>query len=92
MLRLIDQIIDLRKIDLNKMKLNLTRGDIVRYLMELTDSFDDIALQRSMTLEFSSAINSYETWYDESKLEKIIYNLLSNAFKLNLTAGKSKSA
>jgi signal transduction histidine kinase len=90
MLRLIDQIIDLRKIDLNKMKLNLTRGDIVRYLMELTDSFDDIALQRSMTLEFSSAINSYETWYDESKLEKIIYNLLSNAFKFTPDGGKSK--
>ncbi len=88
LLRLIDQIIDLRKIDLNKMKLNLTRGDIVRYLKELTDSFDDIALQRSMTLEFSSTMNSYETLFDESKLEKIIYNLLSNAFKFTPDGGK----
>ncbi|TRZ70832.1 MAG: hybrid sensor histidine kinase/response regulator [Bacteroidetes bacterium] len=81
LLRLIDQIIDLRKIDLNKMKLNLSHGDIVRYVKELTNSFDEIAQQRSMILEFSSAIDSYETWFDESKLEKIIYNLLSNAFK-----------
>jgi signal transduction histidine kinase/ligand-binding sensor domain-containing protein/AraC-like DNA-binding protein/AmiR/NasT family two-component response regulator len=88
LLRLIDQIIDLRKIDLNKMKLDLSRGDIVRYVKELTDSFDDIALQRSMTLEFSSAINSYETWFDESKLEKIMYNLLSNAFKFTPDGGK----
>ena len=88
LLRLIDQIIDLRKIDLNNMKLNLSREDIVMYVKELTDSFDDIALQRSMTLEFSSAINSYETWFDESKLEKIMYNLLSNAFKFTPDGGK----
>jgi signal transduction histidine kinase/ligand-binding sensor domain-containing protein/AraC-like DNA-binding protein len=88
LLRLIDQIIDLRKIDLNKMQLNLTRGDIIRYVKDLTDSFDDIALQRSMILEFFSTINSYETWFDESKLEKIIYNLLSNAFKFTPDGGK----
>jgi len=88
LLRLIDQIIDIRKIDLNKMKLNLTGGDIVRYLGELTDSFDDIALQRSIILEFSSAIDSLETWFDESILEKIIYNLLSNAFKFTPDGGK----
>lgn len=88
LLRLIDQIIDLRKIDLNKMKLNMSKGDIVRYVKELTDSFEDIALQRFMTLEFSSAIDSYETWFDESKIEKIIYNLLSNAFKFTPDGGK----
>ncbi|MBP1669193.1 MAG: hybrid sensor histidine kinase/response regulator, partial [Bacteroidetes bacterium] len=64
LLRLIDQIIDLRKIDLNKMKLNLKKGDIVSYIKELTDSFSDIAIQRSMTLEFSAAVDSYETWFD----------------------------
>ena len=88
LLRLIDQIVDLRKIDLNKMKLNLRRGDIVLYLKELTSSFDEIAQQRSMTLEFSSEIDSYETLFDESKLEKIIYNLLSNAFKFTPDRGK----
>ena len=88
LLRLTDQIIDLRKIDLNKMKLNLSRGDIVRYVKELTNSFDDIAQQRSMTLEFSSEIDSYETFFDENCLEKIMYNLLSNAFKFTPDRGK----
>jgi signal transduction histidine kinase/ligand-binding sensor domain-containing protein/DNA-binding response OmpR family regulator len=88
LLRLIDQIVDLRKIDLNKMKLNLGRGDIVRSVKELTNSFEDIAQQRSMTLEFSSSIDFYETLFDESKLEKIMYNLLSNAFKFTPDKGK----
>jgi len=88
LLRLIDQIIDLRKIDLNKMKLNLKKGDIVSYIKELTDSFSDIAIQRSMTLEFSAAIDSYETWFDENILEKTLYNLLSNAFKFTPDRGK----
>jgi signal transduction histidine kinase/ligand-binding sensor domain-containing protein/CheY-like chemotaxis protein/AraC-like DNA-binding protein len=88
MLRLIDQIIDLRKIDLKKMKLNLSKGDIIRFVKELTNSFDDIAQQRSMTLEFSTSIDSYETFFDESKLEKIMYNLLSNAFKFTPDCGK----
>lgn len=87
LLRLIDQIVDLRKIDLNKMKLTLSRGDLVLYLKELTSSFDEIAEQRSITLGFSSAIDSYVTLFDESKLEKIMYNLLSNAFKFTPDRG-----
>ena len=88
LLRLIEQIVDLRKIDLNKMKLTLSRRDLVLYLKELTSSFDEIAEHRSMTLEFSSALESYETLFDESKLEKIMYNLLSNAFKFTPDRGK----
>jgi signal transduction histidine kinase/ligand-binding sensor domain-containing protein/DNA-binding response OmpR family regulator len=87
LLRLIDQIVDLRKIDLNKMKIDLSRGDIIRYVKELTNSFEDIAQQRSIALEFSSVIDSYEIWFDEGKLEKIIYNLLSNAFKFTPDKG-----
>ena len=88
MLRLIDQIIDLRKIDLNKMELKLNLGDIVKYIKELTDSFYYIAQQRSMALEFTSEVEAYDTWFDEGKLEKIMYNLLSNAFKFTPDKGK----
>lgn len=88
LLRLIDQIMDLRKIDTNKMRLELRKADIVACIKELTDSFDDIAMQRSILLEFSSKLEIYETWFDENKLEKIIYNLLSNAFKYTPDKGR----
>jgi len=87
LLRLIDQITDLRKIDLNKLTLKLKKGNIVETLREITSSFDEIARQRSMTLEFYSEIDSCETYFDENCLEKIMYNLLSNAFKYTPDGG-----
>lgn len=88
LLRLIDQVMDLRKIDLNKMKLSLSKSDIIGFVKELTSSFEEIALQRSMDLEFIAFKDSYITWFDENKLEEIIYNLLSNAFKFTPDNGK----
>jgi signal transduction histidine kinase/CheY-like chemotaxis protein len=88
MLRLIDQVMDMMKIDLNKMRLSLGKGDIVEYLKELIFSFEEIADQRSIILEYTSDADSYITWFDENKIEKIIYNLLSNSFKFTPDKGK----
>ncbi len=87
-MRLIDQVMDMMKIDLNKMRLSLGRGDIVGYLKELIYSFEEIADQRSIILEYSSDVDSYVMWFDENKIEKIIYNLLSNSFKFTPDKGK----
>ncbi len=87
LLRLTDQITDLRKIDLNKMTLRLKKGDVVEKLREITSSFDEISQQRSMNLEFTSEFEASESYFDESCLEKIMYNLLSNAFKYTPDGG-----
>src|SRR5665647_1258553 len=88
LLRLIEQVMDLRKIDLNKMKIILSKGDIIGFVKDLTCSFEEIAIQRSIDLEFNSSIDSYITWFDEGKLEEIIYNLMSNAFKFTPDNGR----
>jgi signal transduction histidine kinase/ligand-binding sensor domain-containing protein/AraC-like DNA-binding protein len=88
LLRLIDQVMDMMKIDLNKMRLSLSRGDIVAYLKELIFSFEEIADQRSIILEYNHEIDSFVTWFDESMIEKIMYNLLSNSFKFTPDKGK----
>ena len=90
LLKLIDEVMDMRKIDLNKMKLSLVKGDIVENVRELTLSFEEIALQRSMILEFTSSVDSLITWFDENKLEKIVCNLLSNSFKYTPDKGSIK--
>ena len=87
LVRLIDQITDLRKIDLKKLTLKLKKGNIAETLREITSSFDEIARQRSMNLEFYSEFDSCEIYFDESCLEKIMYNLLSNAFKYTPDGG-----
>ncbi len=90
LLKLTEQVIDMRKIDLNKMKLTLSKADIIEYIKDLTFSFGEIALQRSMKLEFTSEIDSYFTWFDENKIDRIISNLLSNAFKFTPDDGEIK--
>jgi signal transduction histidine kinase/streptogramin lyase len=81
LMKLTEQVIDMRKIDFNKMKIVFSMGDIIAYARELTLSFSETALQRSISMEFVSDNNSFITWFDESKLDQIIFNLLSNAFK-----------
>jgi signal transduction histidine kinase/ligand-binding sensor domain-containing protein/AraC-like DNA-binding protein len=85
--RLIEQVIEFRKIETNNIKLHVTKSDLVALLRELTNSFDDIAAQRSITLRFCSENETYETWFDEDKMDKIIYNLLTNAFKFTADKG-----
>jgi signal transduction histidine kinase/DNA-binding response OmpR family regulator len=85
--RLIDQVIEFRRIETNKIRLNAAKGDIVRFLRELTDSFEEIACERSISLDFSSDLDACELWYDEHKVDKIVYNLLSNAFKFTPNHG-----
>jgi signal transduction histidine kinase/DNA-binding response OmpR family regulator len=86
--RLIDQVIEFRKIESNKINLYASEGDIVLFVRELVDSFEEIACQRSITLEFHSEMENSKLWFDENKVDKIIYNLLSNAFKFTPDKGR----
>jgi signal transduction histidine kinase/CheY-like chemotaxis protein/AraC-like DNA-binding protein len=90
LLRLTEQVIDLRKIDLNKMKLILSKNDLVEYLRDLTYSYNEIAGQRSIRLVFVSDPPNCITWFDESKMDRIMYNLLSNAFRYTRDGGEIK--
>jgi len=79
--RLIDQVIEFRKIETEKVKLRASERDIVSFVRELVDSFEEIADQRSIRLDFHSEFKEFRIWFDENKLDKIVYNLLANAFK-----------
>jgi signal transduction histidine kinase/DNA-binding response OmpR family regulator len=85
--RLIDQVIEFRRIETNKIRLSASKNDIVGFVHELTDSFEEIACERSISLTFNSEMEHCEIWYDEHKVDKIMYNLLSNAFKFTPDKG-----
>lgn len=81
LLRLISQIMDMRKIDTNQMKLCPSMGDIVSFGQEIYASFCDHARQRRIHYTFESHPSCIYMLFDRDKMEKIFYNLLSNAFK-----------
>ena len=81
LLRLTNQILDFRKIDSGKLKLNLTNRDIVAFTKSIFDYFTDHAKYRGFIYNFKSDIRSLKMDFDFKKLDKVIYNILSNAFK-----------
>jgi signal transduction histidine kinase/DNA-binding response OmpR family regulator len=79
--RLVNQLMDIRKLDAGSQKLSLTNDDLVPFIKSIYQIFIDIANQRKIKYTFQSQRNKINGWFDSDKLEKIIYNLLSNAFK-----------
>ena len=81
MLQLINQILDFRKIQNNKMKIYIEHIDIIGVARHVFDSFKTVAHQRNIDYRFVSAEDSSMMYTDVDKFEKIVFNLLSNAFK-----------
>jgi signal transduction histidine kinase/ligand-binding sensor domain-containing protein/DNA-binding response OmpR family regulator len=81
LLSLVNQLLDFRKIEVQEMKLHPSIGDIIAFSKDNSNSFLDIAEKKKIRFSFSSNINSLEIYFDKDKLEKILFNLLSNAFK-----------
>nr|WP_320059403.1 two-component regulator propeller domain-containing protein [uncultured Bacteroides sp.] len=81
MQRLVGQILDFSKIQDNKMKLRVQRVDIVNFTREITHYFVSLAKERHITLTFTSEPTSSYIWLDTDHMEKVVFNLLSNAFK-----------
>jgi ligand-binding sensor domain-containing protein/DNA-binding response OmpR family regulator/two-component sensor histidine kinase len=85
---LVNQLLDFQKSDLKKMQLQVKAHDIVRFLKNKIDSFSPLAEEKNINVTFSSSKEEQELWFDKSKMEKILYNLLSNAFKYTPPNGK----
>lgn len=81
MLRLINQILDFNKIQNNKMKLYVQQLDMIALLEQITQDFHLLAQKQEIKLEFHHPDHPVMIWCDYDKMEKISYNLLSNAFK-----------
>lgn len=81
MLRLVNQILDFRKIQKNKMKLQVEYIDVVPFVKHIMENFDSLAKEHNIDFIFQSEKDELKLWFDTDKLEKIVFNLLSNAFK-----------
>lgn len=81
LLSLVNQLLDFRKMEVQEIKLHPAIGDIIHFCKDITHSFMDIAEKKNIRLSFSSNIDSLEIYFDKDKIEKILFNLLSNAFK-----------
>lgn len=88
LLNLVNQLLDFRKMEMQEFKLVPSRGDIIAFIKETALSFSDIAEKKDIPLSFHTTLEVFETFFDRDKLEKILFNLLSNAFKFTPPHGK----
>lgn len=87
LLNLVNQLMDFRKMEVKELRINPKKGNIVQFIKELSFSFTDIAEKKHINFQFESEIDNLITLYDEEKLERIMFNLLSNAFKFTYESG-----
>ena len=90
LLRLINQLLDLSKIEAGGMKLQAAREDIVPFIKGITQSFQSSAGRRSIALRMEIGEEKIDEYFDHDKVEKILTNLLSNAFKFTREGGEVK--
>jgi signal transduction histidine kinase/ligand-binding sensor domain-containing protein/DNA-binding response OmpR family regulator len=88
LLQLINQLLDLSRLDTGKMTLTAGPENIIPLLKGLTYAFESLARQKDIDLQFQSCTSEIEVYIDRDKFEKIITNLLSNAFKFTPEGGK----
>lgn len=81
LLSLVNQLLDFRRMEVQEMKLHPAIGDIIGFSKDISLSFMDIAEKKNIRFSFSSDIEHLEIYFDKDKIEKILFNLLSNAFK-----------
>jgi len=87
LLNLVNQLLDFRKMEVQELKLNATEGDIAKFIKNISCSFTDIAEKKHIQFSYTSALETFYTKFDHDKLERILFNLLSNAFKFTSENG-----
>ncbi|MBO4340341.1 MAG: hypothetical protein J5835_02790, partial [Bacteroidales bacterium] len=87
-LRLVNQIMDMRKVDEGKMLLHFLETDVVFFVRDIMQSFNDMAVTRKIDLSLSPASEVINLWIDQGNFDKIVFNLLSNAFKHTPDGGR----
>ncbi|NUQ40750.1 MAG: response regulator [Calditrichaceae bacterium] len=88
LLRLINQLLDLSKLESGSMKLQARPENIVELTRQLTMAFESLAKRKRIQLSFRASADEITAYIDRDKFEKIVTNLLSNAFKFTGKGGK----
>lgn len=88
LLTLVNQLLDFRKLEMKGEKLNLLNGDWVEFVRQACNSFQEIAIEKSISFQLdTNGIDELYMYFDRDKVHKVLNNLLSNAFKFTSEGG-----
>lgn len=88
LLRLVNQLLDIRKLEVKEESLNMVQGDIIPVLNNIADSFESLAIRRAIDYQVHLPPTALKMDYDGDKFQKIVANLISNAIKFTPKGGQ----
>lgn len=88
LMNLVNQLLDFRKMEEKELTLQESEGELGAFVKDVYDTFKDLSERKKIDFVFSSHIDPLYTRFDHDKLERILFNLLSNAFKFTPTGGR----
>jgi ligand-binding sensor domain-containing protein/signal transduction histidine kinase/DNA-binding response OmpR family regulator len=80
-LRLINQLMDMRKIDNQQLMMHFNQTDLIFFIQDIMKSFEQVAIMRNIDFRLVSNRESLNVWIDQGNFDKVLFNILSNAFK-----------
>ena len=88
LMNLVTELLDFRKAESGKMALHVSPGDIVKFCREIFLAFQNMAISKNIDYVFETRQPTIELYFDKVQMEKVLFNLLSNAFKFTPVNGK----
>ncbi|MGV3540729.1 MAG: ligand-binding sensor domain-containing protein, partial [Rufibacter sp.] len=88
LLNMVNQLLDFKKVYDQDISLTLSDGNVVAFVQDAVNSFMELSDKKHVSLHFTSSVREFFTSFDKDKLEKVLFNLLSNAFKFTPENGR----
>ncbi len=88
LLRLVDQIMDFRKIETAKMKLKVGHYNLDEFMHSIKEAFLNLSTEKQIDVEVVNKSTKLSLWFDWDKMDKVMFNLMSNAFKYTAKGGR----
>jgi signal transduction histidine kinase/ligand-binding sensor domain-containing protein/DNA-binding response OmpR family regulator len=88
MRRLVNELLDFNKLESGNFRLHVRHGELVQFITESSSAFNEMAAQAGIRFSTSSETPTIPGWFDADKLERMIFNVLSNAFKFTAAGGE----
>jgi ligand-binding sensor domain-containing protein/signal transduction histidine kinase/DNA-binding response OmpR family regulator len=85
--RLITQIMELRKIDTGNLKLRAQSTQVIDFIKNICDNYDDYAIHHRIDFSFENELEEFTMWFDRDMIETALFNILSNAFRYTPEGG-----
>jgi signal transduction histidine kinase/ligand-binding sensor domain-containing protein/DNA-binding response OmpR family regulator len=88
MKRLVNELLDFNKLEVYNLTLNVQPGELTSFIRETSEAFNEMARKQNIVYSMQLEIDHLAAWFDRDKLERILFNLLSNAFKFTEPGGE----